>query len=55
MSTPEKDIDHLDSRAQQAMDLYAKAAQAGQSYFTEVAMPGCKPNAVNPDEIARSE
>lgn len=45
MNEQEKD------RTQQVMDLYAKVAQSDQSYLTEVAMPGCRPDRVNPDEI----
>ncbi|WP_300944101.1 hypothetical protein [uncultured Duncaniella sp.] len=43
--------DQSDERTKQMMAMYAKVAQEGQSYFTEVAMPGCRPDPVNPDDI----
>ncbi len=44
-----------DERTKQAMKLFREASGSdGKCYLTEVAMPGCRPDAVNPDEVDRS-
>ena len=41
------------NRMDVAAELYRKAVQSSQngSYLTEVAMPGCKPDRVNPHDV----
>lgn len=39
------------SRDEIMMEMQKELAESGMSFFTEVAVPGCKPDAVNPDDV----
>lgn len=54
MNMPERP-EYADERTKQLAEMFRKASKAGGNcYLTEVAMPGCRPDAVNPDEVDRS-